>query len=295
MGARPSTFKKGGGGFLNGVDGKISGYRWTDQFNGEDFVPGKKSKENGGGDKFHSLFMELSARADGADEDVTQSLFAGGWDDFEVSEDGLTLTSADGGECSIGANTPAGKFVASLVEGGFKESRFSDDADSVNLEPMVGERVRFGQAVVLGKDGKPRKRVAKKGKFKGREFDDTTTIVEQVYGPSEATGKAGKGAKADAKPAKKGKPAPAEEEDDSLEAIATKFLVKIVTANKGKMTKGKVSMQLLKPENGLFKHPDREDIRKLLNSDKFLNTEDGWSYNEDKEIITVTAEAEDDA
>ena len=156
MGARPSTFHKGGGGFLNGVDGVITGYRWTDQFNGEDFVPGKKSKEQGGGDKFHSLFMELSARPDGADEDQTQNLFAGGYDDYEVSEDGLTLTSAEGGECAIGGNTAAAKFIASLCEAGFPESKFDEDPDSINFEPMVGTRVRFGQAVVLGKDGKPR-------------------------------------------------------------------------------------------------------------------------------------------
>ncbi len=284
MGARPSTFRKGGGGFLNGVDGVISGYRWTDQFNGEDFEPGKKpgTKE----DKFHSLFLELSARADDADEDLTQNLFAGGYDDYEVSEDELTLTNVEGGECSIGANTPAGKFLASLVEAGFPESKFSEDTDSVNVEPMVGTRVRFGQAVVIGKDGKPRKRIAKKGKFKGREFDDTTTVIEQVY---EVAGKAGKkGAKAEsAKSGKKSKAAEPDDDEETVESLATAFLVKIVTANKGKMAKGKVSMQLLKPENGLFKHPEREAIRKLLNSDKFLNTEDGWSYDEDKEIITV--------
>ena len=40
-------------------------------------------------EKFHSLYCELSMRVDGADEDVSQHLFAGGFEDFsETSEDG---------------------------------------------------------------------------------------------------------------------------------------------------------------------------------------------------------------
>lgn len=289
MGARPSTFKKGGGGFLNGVDGEIVSYRFTDQFNGEDFVPGKKPGTKD--EKFHSLYMELKVRLDGADEDITQSLFAGGYDDFEISEDELTLTSASGDECSIGANTATGKFVQSLVEAGFPESKFSDDPNSVNFEPMVGARVRFGQAQQMGKDGKPLKRVVKKGKFKGREFDNTTTVVEQVY---ESGGKADKGAK-NAKADKGGKKKKDEDaEDDDVPSLAKKFLLKVVTASKNKLAKGKLSMALLKPENGLFKHPEREAIRKLLTSDKFLNTEDGWKYNDDKEIITIEEDEDND-
>ncbi len=101
---------------------------------------------------------------------------------------------------------------------------------------------------------------------------------------------AAKGAKS--APATKGKKAaePEPDEDETPETLATSFLVKVVTANKGKLAKGKLSMALLKPENGLFKHPEREKVRKLLSSDKFLSIEDGWSYDEDKEIITVEVE-----
>lgn len=288
MGARPSTFRKGGGGFLNNVDGTIVGYRWTDQFNGEDFVPGKKD----GKEKFHSLFMEISIRLDGADSDETQNLFAGGYDDYEVSEDGLTLTAQDGGECSIGQNTPAGKFLASLVEKGFPEKLLSDDPDSINVEPILGTRVRFAQETVMGKDGKPRKRVAKKGKFKGREFDDTTTVVAQVY---DLPGKAGKGGKpAAAKTGKAAKEEDAnedEEGDQTVEALAGETLIDIVKANKGKMAKEKLSMAILQK---LMKHPQREPVRKLLKSDDFLETEDGWEYNAKKGVVTVAADEDED-
>lgn len=274
------NLKAGGGGFLNGVDGVIVGYRWTDQFNGEDFVPGNKPGTKD--PKFHSLFMELTARVDGADEDIAQNFFAGNYDDYVVSEDELTLTTEDEGECGIGANTPAGKFLQSLVEAGFPESKFETDPNSINVEPMNGTRVRFGQQVVLDKQGKPKKRIAKKGKFKGREFDDTTTIIAQVY---EVAGKGGKTAKTE--PAKKGKKDKDEDEGADVETLATKFILKVVAANKGKLAKAKLSMALLKEENGLSKHPEREAIRKLLKSDDFLETEDGWGYDAKKEIITV--------
>jgi len=282
VGARPSTFRKGGGGFLNNVDGVIAGYRFTDEFNGEAFVPGKVN----GKDKFHSLFMEISIRLDNATEDEMQNLFAGNYEDYEVSDDGLTLAAAGGGECSIGLNTPAGKFITSLVEKGFPEANLSDDEESINFEPVLGTRVRFVQEVVIGKDGKPRKRIAKKGKFKGREFDDTTTVIGQVY---DLPGKAGKKGAA-ATSGKKGKAADADEDDDSDEAIetlASETLVDIVKANKGKMAKEKLSMAILQK---LMKHPSREAVRKLLKSDDFLEKENGWDYNAKKGVVTVEDE-----
>ena len=113
MGARPSTYKKGGG-FLNGVDGTITGYQWTDEFNGKAFVAGRDPKTKK--ERFHSLYLVPTVRVDGADEDVNTTLFAGGYDDYEVSEDGLTLTDPAGGDVSIGANTAAGKLLQSLVD-----------------------------------------------------------------------------------------------------------------------------------------------------------------------------------
>lgn len=283
MGARPSSFRQGGGGFLNNVDGVIVAYRFTDEFNGEPFVPGNKPGTKD--PKFHSLFMELSARLDGADEDITQNLFAGNADDFTISDDGLTLTALEEGEeCSIGGSTPAAKFVASLVEKGFPEGSLSDDPNSINFEPIVGTRVRFAQETVLGQDGKPRKRIAKKGKFKGREFNDTTTVVGQVY---DLPGKATKGKAAAGKTGAKAKAKDVEVEDEpetSVEDLAAETLIDIVKANKGKMPKAKLSMAVLQK---LMKHPQREAVRKLFKDDEFLETENGWDYNAKKEVVTV--------
>ena len=61
MGARPSSHRKAGG-FLNGVDGTILDYQFTDAFNGEPWKPGKvKDKKTGKiKDRFHTLYGVLS-------------------------------------------------------------------------------------------------------------------------------------------------------------------------------------------------------------------------------------------
>jgi hypothetical protein len=226
------------------------------------------------------VYAILSARVDGADEDSTSSFFVGSADEWEI--DGTTLVPASEGQ-GIGASTGWGKFLDSLIENNFPETLLPED--EFNWDAIIGTRVRFTKVENEAMKGKKRK--AKNGK----EYAYQDTVVGQVYelpgkkgAKSEGTSKVTKGSTKKVVEAD-------EDEDDSVEALASKFLLKVVAANKGKMAKAKVSMQLLKPENGLFKHPQREAIRKLLTSDKFLNTEDGWSYNEDKEVITVEEEA----
>lgn len=271
MGARPSTQRKAGGGFLNGVDGKWTGYRFTDEFNGVAFKPGKKA--DGSGPKFHSLQMEISVRLDGAEEDITQNLFGGNYDDYDVSEDGQTLTAIDGGQCSLSASSAAGKFINSLVnpiEGdGIPESYLSDDPNSINLEPIVGPRVRFVQAVEYDKNGKPKTRIVTKGKFAGKTFPVTTTVVERVYDlPAAPKGKAaGKTA---------GKGNGAAKGGTDVTALATATLLSILESNNGSITKAKVNMRVVK---ALLGNPASDAVRKLLNNDEFLAAVEGVDYD----------------
>lgn len=272
MGARPSSFRKPGG-FLNGVDGTITGYRWTDEFNGQPWTPGKNAE---GKAKFHSMQFELSARIDGAEADITQNLFAGGFDDYEISEDGLTLTAVDGGEVSIGANTPVAKFISSLVESGFPESNLSDDPNTVNLEPIIGTRVRFGQAQEIDrKTGKAKQRVVTKGKFAGRSFDQTTTVVMNVY----EVPKAGGSKPTAAKGTKSAKPASV-----NVEELAAETLTAIVVAAGGSIKKAKLSMAALKALKG---HANTQDVRTLLASDDFLGGVEGLEYDEATQTVNV--------
>lgn len=188
MGARPSTFKRGGG-FLNNVDGTITGYQFTDEFNGEAFVPGKNSD---GKPKFHGLNFVLSVRVDEATEDVSTNLFAGGFDNYDVSEDGLTLTNPEGGPCFIGSNTALGKLLDSWVAAAGHENDFDDDPDSVNFESLIGRRARFIQANISAEDeaklvraGKNPKRVGKDGKAYNRQ----NLQIGSVYDASKLTSK----------------------------------------------------------------------------------------------------------
>jgi hypothetical protein len=282
MGARPSTNRKAGGGFLNGTDGKWVGYRWTDEFNSVPFKPGKKA--DGTGPKFHALQFEIAVRVDGADANITQNLFAGCYDDYEVSEDGLTLTAIDGGQCSISASSAAGKYMATLVnptggDTGFPEERFSDDNDSINYEVALGTRVRFGQQAEYDKAGKPKMRLVKTGKFAGKTFPVTTTIIEQVYDLPAV--KAGKSA---GKAATKGSNGKAAGGSD-VTALATATLLSILESNNGSIAKAKLNMRVVK---ALLGNPASDSVRKLLNSDTFYAEVDGVEYNEETSTISLS-------
>jgi hypothetical protein len=283
MGARPSSFKKGGG-FLNNVDAVIVGYEFTDEFNGEPFKPGKdpKTKKK----RFHSLNVLLSVRVEGADEDETTTLFAGGFDDFTIDDDGHTIVPNEDGH-ELGANTAFAKLITSLVEAGFPETNLPEDR--INYESIIGTRVRFVQR----KNEEETKRLGKrKDKKTGKEYDRNDLVVDQVYElPGTAPAK-GKGGKANP-PAKTGKGktngsvklAAAPEVD--LEQLAKDTLATIVVDAGGSIAKSKLSMKVL---TKLMKDPNREDVRKLIFTDEFLAQEDGWSYDKAKQLVTIDAE-----
>jgi hypothetical protein len=289
MGSRPSQFKRGGG-FLNGVDGVITGYRFTDEFNGVAFVPGKKAGSKD--EKFHTLFCEVSVRVDGATEDVNQHLFVGGYDDYEISEDGLTLTDPSGGECNIGEKTGAAIFFKSVVDGGFPEDRLSDDPNTVNFEPIIGSRVKFVQR----KDEESTRKLGKRlDKKTGKSYDRTNLVVDTVYETPDAAPKAA----AKAAPAKGKAAAPAVIDIDS---IAGQAVVEIVT-RLGKPTEIKAfTMESLK--SSVLKtaeaKPHVTAIRKRIMEAEFLTSlaeaegveYEGVAYlvgfNPAKKLVTVT-------
>ncbi len=262
MGARPSSFRRGGG-FLNGVDAVITGYIFTDAFNGKDFVPGKDPKTHK--DKFHSLYVSLSARVDGAEEDVTTTLFAGGYDDFEVSDDGHTLTPVEDGR-ELGGGTAFAKLITSLVEAGFPETNLSET--KINYEPIIGTRVRFIQRV----NAEDTKKLGKnKDKKTGKEYDRKDLIIETVYELASKTPQAkGKtAAKSSATTrAVKGKASTPPVED--IKDLSGRALLEIVQAAGGSITKQKTSMKtLLTP---LLKgNPQRDAVRQWLQNDDNLN------------------------
>ena len=269
-GARPSGFKQGGG-FLNNVDGVITDYEFTTEFPGGG--GDKKRKKNGKGD-FAPLYMVLSARVDGADEDVTTTLFVGGASDFDISDDGKTITPVEG--AGIRANSGLGKFIASMVEHGFDETELPED--EINFEPIIGQRVRFVQVVNKEATEKYGKRKARVGKG---EYDRTDLAVSAVYGKADrkATRVSKKGNGAVAATPGRGK-----KQDEDVTELATATLLEILAANKGSIDKARLPNKVTL---ALVKHPQRDEVRRLVYSDEFLATEQGWTYDQSSKTQTI--------
>lgn len=262
MGARPSSFKKGGG-FLNNVTGVISDYQFTDEFNGVAWKPGKNPKT--GKPLFHSLYCVLSVRVDGADEDVTTTLFVGGADDFEVSDDGHGLTPVEDGR-ELGASSSFAIFITSLCQAGFPDTLLPED--EINFEAIIGTRAHFIQKKDVDATTKLGKR---KDKKTGKEYDRQNLEIDTVIdlpGAAEAPAKAGKPGKAG-----KGKPAPVEDDFDVTDY--TEATIKaVLEAKGGTIEKPKLGMAVLGylMKNKKLTSDQRDEIRNWLTDDDNLDT-----------------------
>ena len=182
MASRPAKLSEGSGGKFNSVDGVITGYEFTTT---HPFAKGGRSKSD-----FSPLYGVLSMRMDSAKEDDIDVMLVGSADDFEVSDEGKTLTPVDGVN-GVWSKSQWGKFIASLEKLGC-ETENADYAEGVyNYEPIVGRRVRFVQEQQFDKAGKLKKRKYKGRDGKERECDDTTTVVAADYGVAEQPKKGG--------------------------------------------------------------------------------------------------------
>lgn len=285
-GARPSGFKQSGG-FLNNVDGAIVDYDFTTVFPGKDGKPAKKAK--GQPDFGEKVYMVLSVQQDGSEELKTTTLSAGSAEFFEISEDGKTLTAPDGGPVSMSASCAVAKFIGSLIDAGFPETSLSDDEDSINFEPIIGTRVRFLQVVNEQTTKEYGKKVDKKT---GKSYDRKNLTVSDVLSlPGEQqTSKTTKGVKA--APTGKGKPVTAAKGKANgavkvdLEELAAETLLAILADNDGTIDKSKLPAKIAMKLGA--KHPHKDDVRKLIYSDAFLETENGWSYDGSSKAQTIS-------
>lgn len=265
-GARPSSFKAGGG-FLNNVDAVIDGYEFTPDFPGSD---GKRKNKKS---DFSPLYCVLTFAVDGVDEPAATTLFVGSADDFEIEEDGRKLVPVDE-DNGLRQNSDFYKFVDSLVKAGFPESNLPED--EINYSAIIGTRVRLVQQVDEEATTRLGKKKSKDGK---KEFNRTWLKVSAVHA---LPGKAGKPAGG-----KAGKPAVDEDsEEDEVSTLATESLIALLKkAPKKTLLKKKLPVQIINQVGA--KHPQREAVRKLVTSDEFLNAGDDWSYDEDSQEITL--------
>lgn len=211
-----SAIKKGGGGFLNNVDGEVVDYEFT--------------TTNAKGDDTAWVSFVPTFKVDGAEKPVTQHFFVGGADRYEISSDGKSLTMVDESPVTFGFSVAFGKFVDSVLTAAEKaevdlESELPDlgAGEPLNLEALIGRRFRFIQEVDEVANAKVGKRPRKKdGKpvigADGKPVLDnrTTTVVAALLGATNGNGKSN--GKAATKPSSK-KAAAAAEVDADEEAV----------------------------------------------------------------------------
>lgn len=275
MGARPSSFKKGGG-FLNNVDGVITGYEFTTEF------PGGNKQKKGKNPDFTPLYMILSARVDGADEDVQTTLNAGNADNFEISDEGLTLVPVEEG-FELSANSGVGKFITSLVEAGFPETNLPED--EINFEAIIGTRVRFVQETNVEATKKYGKRKSKDGK---REYDRQDLKVSNVLALPSASKTNGKAATGTSPAKTTGKAGRAASGPDVSELTASTIMDILGETEDGSIAKSKLKFKIMQVFGA--KHPNRDlrdDVLKMAFDDEFLAGLDGVIYNASDKTQTI--------
>lgn len=291
-----NKFRKGGGGFLNNVDGVIVGGKFTDAPDFGNEPKGDKTSD------FTSLWYALTVRQDGSDQDETTHLFAGSADDFVIGEDGQSLTPVEGA-AGLWGGTAFYLFYNSFVEQGGAEGPDPDENGGVyDFSALVGHRVRFVQAkdeegqrrnaeAFKKNKGQARKKFNAEGQTKGKDgkyYDVRTLQVAQVYGTVDVTGStsakgkpAAKGAAAKstapAKAAAGKKAAPvAPANSDDIADFAEQVLVELLSSAKdNKLPKSKLNVgvtRLFVTEPYKDRIDDRDPVRKSLYDDDFLAT-----------------------
>lgn len=223
MGARPSSFRKGGGGYLNGVEATLVGYAFLV---GE---PVEIKKGNRKGEMFTPLSLVPEFKEDGAEDAKSQRLLIGDATNFgEVSEDGLTLATPEGQQ--FPASSEAGVFLSSLCDSPmFPEDRFEDTNERINLEPMIGTRLKLVQET---NEEKTKRQGPQKGKD-GKLYDRKDLKVAEVYSVA-AGGKA----------PSKGKGKAAAQPDVDIDSAADEVVAAIVEKAGGSLKKAQLSAKL---------------------------------------------------
>lgn len=269
-------FKKGGGGFLNNVDALIVGLKFTTE---PDF--GTEAPERAKGD-FTPLWVELTVRVDGSEEDQTTHLFAGSADDFVITEDGMGLEPIEG--AMLWGSTSFARLYGSMVEHGLEDVE-PEEGEPLSFAHVVGARCRFVQV----KDEEAMKRAAKnaakskgrinaQGQRKGKDgkyYDIRTPEVTEIYstGNDVSAPKKGKGAKPAPKQAGSVKGAALAKpkivkQDTDISDFAVETLIDILGDEKDNaISKSKLNLAITKK---LVKDPRRDDVRMFLYEDANL-------------------------
>ncbi len=320
------TVKKGGGGFLNGVDGLVTGGIFTTnpQFGGEARGGEARGGERGEGKQ---LFYALMVQQDGAEAPQTTHLFTGQASDFVISDNGHTLMPVDG--ATLWGGTQFLNFYESLVvngkDGGFEDVEPGEDG-SLTFDHIPGVRARFVQVKDEGamkrsaesyKKNKPGARklfnefgqkIGKDGKY----YDQRSVQVEKVYSVDNAitaTGSAATatgrklGARSDKAQSNEagtpkpvitrgnGKAAVSPAVDEALRIKSGQVLLELLSEQKdGRLAKNRLNLAVTRKLTAAG-DDQRDDVRKFLFEDANLQyfAENGI-VAEDDQTYTITYE-----
>jgi hypothetical protein len=213
-----------GGGFLNDVVIKVTGYQFTNK------APG-----TGASSEWVNFVLKY-IQADTTVEQ-THSLFVGGVKDLAISEDGQQVVALDGGPVRIDGKTPFGRFVTTLIAKGFPEASLPDleAGEPLQMKALVGYRLNLVQE-------KDERGTAKRGQRKdpktGKLYDRTNTIVGAVLGQTQVSQQAFAAAQA------------------QVTFGAGEIVAAILAAKGGSLPKAQLQMELFKqlgPQNPIVK------------------------------------------
>jgi hypothetical protein len=256
MGARPSSFKRGGG-FLHNVDGTITEVIFTTD------RPVPKSGTPRTVSDFTSLFVRLTIQEDGKEGPTEQSLFAGNGSEWRISRDGRTITALEDG-AQLWGGTDWSTFLDSAIEAGFPVTELPEDDEPITYQALVGRRYRFHQVVNPEKTAKLGKRRDPKT---GKEYDRRDLCVLTYYGTGTTTSGATKG----------GKPNGEATGDADVAALATTTLTNILKAAKNHTIR--YADLKLKVTMALMGNPLRNEVRAFLEDEENLGALEGIAYD----------------
>jgi hypothetical protein len=217
-------------------------------------------------------------RADGAEEDTIEPIFAGHATDWEI--DGTTITPVEGLDQPVRLFGALPRLLGSMIDNGMDDPCADwEEGQPIDLGALVGQRFRFVQV----KDEDATKRLGKQKDRKDptKSYDRKALEVSACYGEGEATpapksahatnGKANGGAKTATMT--KGKP----KVDENVE-FTDGVLVDLLTAAKG----NKIALKDLSGlvTRKLLGNPKRTTVTKWLTNPAYLARENGWTADE---------------
>lgn len=207
-------FKKGGGGFLHNVTGKLTALVF-------DRLDGTFDKGDRAGESWSKLSAKVTILQDGAAEPVETFVDCGFIDsDYTISEDGTLLEFE--GDCPIAGYSEFGRLVGAMVEKGLPEDAV--DEAGKNFQGIVGPRYTFIKVVDEWAQKKGRKQ---KNKKTGAEYTPMLLSVSAVFPEDAKAAPAAKGAAAKKTTAAK---APAEKKGTAAKATAAAAAAPAATA-----------------------------------------------------------------